>query len=215
MEMKMNAKKIVLGSLAVAALGALTLGAVNADSRGAGPMGGPMGGMAERPSFEELDTDGDGNITIAEMRARAAARFGEADTNGDGKLTSEELVAAAAAQAAERAATAMARMIQWRDVDGDGMLSLGEMAGDAGPMIFMRLDGNDDGMISAEEFSSMQDRMEDRMQGQMQGQGRMQGQMHGDGQMQGRMGDGDCHGGGDRDGHGMQGSGHGWFGNRG
>ena len=147
-------KKIVLGSLAVAAVAGLAFGVANADSRGAGP----MGAMGERPTFQELDSDGDGGITIAEVKARSAARFAENDTNGDGKLSAEELTAAVAARAAERAAAGMARMIEWRDSDGDGMLSQAEMADDAGSRMFMRLDANDDGTISAEEFAAMQER---------------------------------------------------------
>ena len=150
-------KNVVIGSTLAVVVAGLAIGAAIADSRGAGPMGG-RGGMDERPSFTELDTDGDGNVTIAEMRARSAARFAEADTDGDGKLTSEELVAAASARTAERAAARMGRMIEWRDTDGDGMLSLAEMGGDAGPKMFERLDADDDGMISEEEFSAMQER---------------------------------------------------------
>ena len=81
-------KKIVFGTLAATAVAALALGVAQADDRGAGPMGG-----MERPTFGELDSDGDGNITIAEVKARAAARFADNDADGDGKLTVEELTA--------------------------------------------------------------------------------------------------------------------------
>ena len=147
-------QKIVLGSLAVAAVAGLALGVANADSRGAGP----MGGMGERPSFTELDSDGDGSITIAEVKARSTARFAESDTDGDGKLTAEEMTAAMAARSAERAASRMAQMIEWRDTDGDGALSEAEMPGDSGQRMFMMLDADEDGAISAEEFSAMEER---------------------------------------------------------
>ncbi len=91
-------KKIVLGSLAVAAVAGLALGVANADSRGAGP----MGGMGERPTFQELDSDGDGSITIAEVKARTFCRVLPKPTpTADGKLSAEELTAAVAARAAE------------------------------------------------------------------------------------------------------------------
>ena len=180
-------KKIVLGSLAVAALAGLAFGAANADNRGAGP----IGGMGERPTFSELDADGDGSITIAEIRARASARFAESDTDGDGKLTAEELTAAVAARAAERAAVGMARMIEWRDTDGDGMLSEAELGGDTGPRIFMRLDADDDGKISAEEFAAMQSRAQKGRYGNddEHGRGKHRGWNHERGEGRGMQGD--------------------------
>ncbi len=146
--------KIILGSLAVATVAGVAFGAAQADTRGAGFMGG-----VERTSFAELDSDGDGSITIAEVKARASARFAETDSNGDGKLSAEELTAAVAARAAERAAAGMARMIEWRDTDGDGLLSEAEIGDNAGPRMFNRLDADEDGTISAEEYSAMEERM--------------------------------------------------------
>lgn len=43
------------------------------------------------PSFEELDTNGDGVITQAEVDAIGEAKFAESDTNGDGYLDAGEL----------------------------------------------------------------------------------------------------------------------------
>jgi len=131
---------------------ALILGvAAYAQGHGQGPMGGP----GERPAFATLDADGDGNITIAEMKAHAETQFGERDTNGDGVLSSDELVASIAARAAERAAANVDRMIQWRDTDGDGALSASELGGDNGQRMFAMADANEDGMISAEEFDAL------------------------------------------------------------
>ncbi len=148
--------RIVLASLAVAVSG-LAFGVANADSRGAGPMAG-AGGPGERPSFAELDTDGDGSITMAEVTARGAARFTEGDADGDGKLSAEELTAAIVARAAERAAAGVARMIEQRDTDGDGALSQAEMGGESGQRMFSRMDADDDGKISAEEFAVIEKR---------------------------------------------------------
>ncbi len=119
---------------------------------------GPRDGGGDRPSFAELDADGDGNLTVAEFKAQAAARFAEADTNGDGVLSVEELTAAATARAAERAAIMIARMIEFRDADGDGALSQAEMGGDSGERMFARLDADGDGVISAEEYEQAQER---------------------------------------------------------
>ncbi|WP_278921203.1 EF-hand domain-containing protein [Pseudophaeobacter profundi] len=110
---------------------------------------GPMGPKAQ---FEELDSDGNGEITKAEMAAHKAARFGAADSNGDGKLSAEELHA----RGQELLAKRVAAMIRHMDQDDDGQLSQAEMGkrGDHGDM-FARLDRDDNGSISQEEFGKM------------------------------------------------------------
>ena len=66
---------------------------------------GPGADMREaRPGFEMLDADGDGNISVAEMKAFGQSKFDEMDSNGDGVVTADEMAALAAARAAERAA---------------------------------------------------------------------------------------------------------------
>mgnify|MGYP003885325021 CR=1 FL=1 len=67
----------------VAASFVLTAGAALAQGMGDKPgCGGPR---HERPAFSELDVDGSGEVTKAEMDAHRAARFAEADTDGDGR----------------------------------------------------------------------------------------------------------------------------------
>lgn len=115
--------------------------------------GGPMHGEMA-PSFETLDADSDGNITIAELRALADTRFTERDTNKDGVLSAEELTAGELERATKRAE----RMIEWRDQDGDGALSQSELGGNMGERMFARADADDDGMISEEEFDNAKSR---------------------------------------------------------
>lgn len=102
--------------------------------------------------FEELDTDSNGEISQAELQARGAARFAEADGNGDGFLSAEEIAAAGQSNAARRAE----RMIEHLDANDDGQLSQDELRGrrDPGEM-FARLDEDESGGISAEEFQKM------------------------------------------------------------
>jgi len=135
-------------------------------------------GAGERPGFETLDLDGDGNLTVAEFKEHAQSRFGAADSNGDGLLSAEELTEAAAARAAERAALMIARMIEWRDQDGDGALSPSELTDNNGERMFLRLDADDDGVITAEEFAQAENR------GQRGGKGH-DGRRHGKGERRG------------------------------
>ena len=149
-------KKVWIGALVVSAIAVGALVPMVAGAQGFGH--GPRDGGGERPSFATLDADGDGSLTVAEFKAQADKRFAEVDTNGDGVLSVEELTAHASARAAERTAKMIARMIEFRDADGDGALSLAEMGGDSGERMFGHLDANGDGVISAEEFEQAQER---------------------------------------------------------
>lgn len=114
-----------------------------------------MGGGMERPSFETLDTNGDGQVTVIEIKEAGAQRFQDMDTNGDGLLSVEELQAPALEQAKGRSERMITRMIEWRDSDGDGQLSQAELGTDMGERMFMRLDADEDGVITAEEFAAI------------------------------------------------------------
>jgi Ca2+-binding EF-hand superfamily protein len=113
------------------------------------------GGM-ERPSFEQLDTNADGQITQEEMQARGEARFAMADTDSDGKLSAEEMMASRAKAGED----CVKRMIEKRDTDGDGFLSLEEMRPNGDKQKkgkgrgFERMDADKDGAISKEEFDT-------------------------------------------------------------
>ncbi len=124
--------------------------AFTAASVTAKPGGGHRG---ERVSFEQLDANGDGFVTIEELQAQGQARFAETDTNGDGLLSAEEIAAKADRDISDR----VAKMIEKRDTNGDGLLSQEEMQpnGDRAARMFDRLDDNGDGQISEEEFASM------------------------------------------------------------
>lgn len=52
-----------------------------------------LGKHGKGKHFDRLDDDGDGVIELAELDARAAARFTELDTDGNGQVTREELAA--------------------------------------------------------------------------------------------------------------------------
>lgn len=136
----MNRTTFIAG-VAAAAMGLTTLAAM-ANTRG--------------PDFATLDTDGNGEITLQEMQASAQARFGEVDVDGDGFVTQEELAAHARGNAEDRAE----RMLQRRDANDDGKLSIEEMAGRRDPSRFFdRMDADNSGGISEAEFEEARAKM--------------------------------------------------------
>jgi Ca2+-binding EF-hand superfamily protein len=111
------------------------------------------GGHGARASFETLDADGSGELTVAELQAASLARFEQADANGDGFLSADEITR----KDNDRAAKRVARMIEKRDANGDGQLSLEEMqpSEDRLAKRLARLDTDGNGAISQEEFEAM------------------------------------------------------------
>ncbi len=111
------------------------------------------GGHGPRASFEALDTDSSGELTVAELQAASVARFEQADANGDGFLSADEITR----KDSDRAAKRVARMIEKRDANGDGQLSLEEMqpSEDRLAKRLARLDTDGNGAISQEEFEAM------------------------------------------------------------
>lgn len=184
-----NAMKIAAFGLAA---GAAVMVATSAPvlARGAGGTGpwdsqglvGPDGGVFAI-QFTDLDTDGDGKITEAELSARAdallAERLAEVDTDGDGAVSAAEIAAQALARIearvdgrdtgrrmadpAEVAKTIAERMIAARDTDGDGVLSGEElMPGTGIATLVDRFDTDDDNAISQAEYDTAKQDMQDR-----------------------------------------------------
>ena len=158
-------KRTLILTTAVALGLSLTAGAVLARE------GGPRG---DRPGFSELDRDGDGKVTMAEIEASATARFAATDTNGDGALSAEEMIAAAQNGQDDRLERRVSRMIERLDSDGDGSLSASEMAargGDRMQKMFERIDADGDGALTEEEFAQMRERGGERGKGGHGGKG--------------------------------------------
>ena len=154
------AMAIVLGAAAVAVP---TL--VTAHDRGGmrgGMMGGAMmgAGMMGGIDFAEVDADGDGKITQAELDAHRKAAVEGLDPDGDGMISKEEATAFATGKMQAHVTAMIDRHFTTRDLDGDGRLSAVEMiAPPARAGLFERADADGDGAVSTEEFSAMQDRM--------------------------------------------------------
>ncbi|MEQ8556718.1 MAG: EF-hand domain-containing protein [Henriciella sp.] len=104
--------------------------------------------------IEKMDTNGDGQITKAEVEAHKAQRFAEADANGDGSLSMAEMEAFRAVQRARRMEARQQAMFDRRDANGDGVISADEFGG-RGAMMFDRLDVDDDDIITADEIGAM------------------------------------------------------------
>ena len=157
----MKLKSVQALTAAALVLGAITLvGSTSAMARG-----GPDGG--ERPSFQELNANNDGVLTLEDFAAMKAARFAEADTNNDGSLSVDELTAQAEARAAKHAEERATKMMERHDANNDGLLSAAELEdggkkGDRGERMFERMDANADGQISEEEFEEMASKFKGR-----------------------------------------------------
>jgi len=156
-------------AILITTLAALTLtgGALAAYESDAG-----KGQHGPRIDFEEVDANGDGQLTRDEMEAHHAARYDGADSDGNGKLSAAELKARMQARMNERIDRRIGMMITRHDADGDGMLSPEEMQPRHMGRMFMRVDADGDGAISREEFETMQ---------QMRGKHRMGQGMSDDG----------------------------------
>jgi len=152
--------KLMMGGAALVAVmltGLTTMAMADRMGRGGdGPF--PM------PDFAAIDADKDGKITKAEVEAHRAARVAAADADKDGKLSAAELKAQATERAGSRADDMVAKMIERRDSDGDGLISVAEMAAGPSPLaVFDRVDSDKDGAISAEEAEAARQHMAKRM----------------------------------------------------
>ena len=139
-------KKLVAGALMLAVAGASLGYATEAEAR--------RGGKGMNVSFEEIDKNGDGFVTQAEVDAHRLARFAAMDTNGDGALSVEELVAAAKEGAAERIQKRAEKMIEKRDANNDGKITADEAGPRHAGKMIERMDTNNDGQVSKEEFEA-------------------------------------------------------------
>ncbi|MEL6170795.1 MAG: EF-hand domain-containing protein [Pseudomonadota bacterium] len=109
------------------------------------------GQAGKAKGFSELDKDGNGQLTKAEIESHMQARFNNADTDSNGALSRDELVARGKKKSEERAN----RMLERLDANEDGALTFAEMKEGRGGKLFNRADANGDGAISEAEFEEM------------------------------------------------------------
>ena len=190
--MKRTTKTALIALIAASAVGATTLSAsAFGGPRGGMERGGFGGGKFMEMSFADLDADNSGLITVEDLQANAKARFDEADVNKDGQLDLDEMKAQAKARMDERlkaaeeagrtgrrgtpdAATIEKRlgwmaeeMLERRDADKNGTLSLAEVSPEQAKLDRMidRFDTDDDNAISTAEFDAAQKEMWQRGKG--------------------------------------------------
>lgn len=104
--------------------------------------------------FERFDADGDGKVTLAEVEGQKLERFKRYDADGDGVLSKEELVA----KAMERAERRADHMLERLDGNDDGAISAEEYAAlsqSRGTHMFERIDANQDGVIDRAEVDAL------------------------------------------------------------
>ncbi len=102
--------------------------------------------------IEKLDEDGDSLVSFDEFQSapqgRGANRLMKADADGDGNVSREEMEAALSEHQNRDADRATGRFDE-ADVNADGFVTAGEVK----QVMFQRIDANEDGYLSADEFS--------------------------------------------------------------
>lgn len=132
-------KRIHPASLAAVLVGVLAIGSLSA---GPGPRGGGM--------MKHFDADGDGVVSVEEIRARNLERAEAIDANKDGIISIEELEAHRQLMRAERQARRQQHWLERLDANKDGVVSVEEFVAAREAMI-QRLDRNGNGIIDPEE----------------------------------------------------------------
>jgi Ca2+-binding EF-hand superfamily protein len=110
---------------------------------------------ARADPFTRADSNGDGAISLAEVRAQKTAQFDRMDRNGDNEIDAAEMarvqrIIAIFADLAENRSAALAERI---DADASGTISRAEYLGDM--PLFALVDANDDGLITTDEADRM------------------------------------------------------------
>jgi Ca2+-binding EF-hand superfamily protein len=99
-----------------------------------------------------LDGDGDGKVTLAEMKKAEQEHFAKADANRDGRITSDEVTALREQMKSKRGEFMQKRFAD-KDADGDGRLSNAEVSRMPAEY-FTRIYTNKDGFLSKDELSA-------------------------------------------------------------
>ena len=174
--MKSFIKYTALGAVSIGLVGLALSGPALAAKGGHG-MRGERGAM----SFEKMDANSDGFITIEDFAVLKQQKFNEQDANKDGFITLDEMQAAAAKRfegrehkgdeehmqdraehmqdrtehmqdRTERMQDRTERMLRYLDENGDGKVAIDELPERNHDRMIARFDADDDGKVSPAEF---------------------------------------------------------------
>ena len=138
---------------------ALAAGSLLAVTGGLAAFAEPQRGAGDHhPRLEAIDTDGDGNVTRAEVDAHRAETFARADADGDGAVSFTEMESFRESERARHRAERAQRRFEMMDADGDGVIGPDEFGGRADKM-FEKADADGDGVLTEDERAAMRDRM--------------------------------------------------------
>lgn len=115
-----------------------------------------LAGPEAGKQFLAMDVDRDGKVSAAEHAAGAKTMFATMDTDRDGRVTAAEMTAAHQAitgQPAKPSDMAAADKIKVVDGNGDGILTADEHA-KASAAMFMKMDADRDGWLSKQEMAA-------------------------------------------------------------
>ncbi|WP_120495756.1 EF-hand domain-containing protein [Kiloniella sp. EL199] len=105
------------------------------------------GGGKWKKNFEEVDANGDGQITQQEIANAQATKFSQADLNNDGSISLTEMQEAITKHIAERTKRKFDKM----DADNSGGITAEEFNSRINKMV-EHLDRNNDGIITQDEM---------------------------------------------------------------
>lgn len=108
--------------------------------------GGRGGSEMFQTLFTEVDADGDGSVTQAEIDSYRSTKVGEADTSGDGALSIDEFDTLYR----EFTRSRMVDTFQDFDADGDGVVSAEELDARFGDVV-ERMDRDGDGALTLQD----------------------------------------------------------------
>ena len=103
--------------------------------------------MMMRERLNEADSDGDGKVTMAEIKTKQEANLAKYDTNNDGQLSLEEYKPLWI----ERHNRRIVRSFQFLDANGNGQVSDAEFRRVI-DWVVARMDRDEDGAISKDDF---------------------------------------------------------------
>lgn len=159
-------KSIISTITAAAILASASTFAYAASDDSNGKRGGKHRGPNIERMIEKLDANKDGGISLEEVKAHQGTIFTSVDANSDSSLTQDEFDMIKEMRKAEREAKKAANGEQTTETaqsdDKDGKKRGGKRGGKRG-MSFDRLDADNSGSISLEEFTAHSDKMFDRM----------------------------------------------------